>query len=484
MPWDRRIQNAILQELFFGQGKGKGKSKGNGKGKQQAQQTQQGKGAGAGGGIQPGNLNGSECRVCGKEGHTKSQCYHQDKTCDNCGKKGHLKRVCNQTTQPQQQQQLNKQQQQAPTAAGLTCSPCNGNDAAVALKIPWTCRSCHAQCIDQKLQKCEKCHVKRMQPPKPTDPPNPKPLISKEIQEKLKRNGEGDEEGMEENGKAEEITKLEAFIQNAKAMGLGGSAEEAEAKLAKLKAQPDSLSTVLNDSMAVKDMQNEKVKIMKQHKIKKEQMEAKAEKATTAKTEHVEARKKALKAAQEQYDATLVAINNDYDMFEEAEEAVLKQTAIDIEAATKHFNEEIQKLDAFIQAKNQNQEEEETPAYTQQHQISPDDLDMDVITQHLDADPLFKGTGEEARGFAQSMFDLLNTLVAKKLEEKTAPKQEQADMEVEMTHRITGGRPRPIEKSQEPQEPAAKKAALELQQQEAMRLQQQQQQQQQQQMQQ
>ena len=277
---------------------------------------------------------------------------------------------------------------------------------------------------------------------------------------------------MEENGKAEEITKLEAFIQNAKAMGLEGSAEEAEAKLAKLKAQPGSLSTELNDSMAVKDMQNEKVKIMKQHKLKKEQMEVKAEKATTAKKEHVEARKKALKAAQEQYDATLVAINKDYDMFEEAEEAVLKQTVIDIETATKHFNEEIQNLEAFIQAKNQNQEVEETPDQ-KQYQISSDDLDMDVITQHLDADPMFVGTGDEARGFAQSMFDLLNILVAKKLEQKAAPSQDQEDMEVEMTHEIKGGRTRPIADSQEP---AAKKSNTDQQQQQQQQQQPQQQQ--------
>ena len=249
-----------------------------------------------------------------------------------------------------------------------------------------------------------------------------------------------------------------------------GAAEEAEAKLATLKGQPDSLSSDLSDSMAVKDMQNEKVKIMKQHKLKKEQMETKAEKATTAKTEHAEARKKALKAAKEQYDATLVAINKDYDMFEEAEEAVLKQTVIDIETATKHFNEEIQKLEAFIQAKNQNQEMEETPEQTQ-YQISSDDLDMDVITQHLDADPMFVGTGDEARGFAQSMFDLLNSLVAKKLEQKAAPSQDQEDMEFEMTHEVKGGRTRPIADSQEP---AAKKSNTDQQQQQQQQPQQQQ----------
>ena len=161
-------------------------------------------------------------------------------------------------------------------------------------------------------------------------------------------------------------------------------------------------------------------------------------------------------------------------MFEEAEEVVLKQTVIDIETATKHFNEEIQKLEAFIQAKNQNQEVEETPDQ-KQYQISSDDLDMDVITQHLDADPMFVGTGDEARGFAQSMFDLLNILVAKKLEQKAAPAQDQEDMEVEMTHKITGGRPRPIADSQEP---VAKKSNTDQQQQQQQQQRQQLQQQQ------
>ena len=62
--------------------------------------------------------------------------------------------------------------------------------------------------------------------------------------------------------------------------------------------------------------------------------------------------KKPLEAAKAQYDATLAALNADYDMFEEAEQTIITQTTKEINEAATQFNEEIQRWDAYIKAKN------------------------------------------------------------------------------------------------------------------------------------
>ena len=223
--------------------------------------------------------------------------------------------------------------------------------------------------------------------------------------------------------------------------------EEAEGKLTKLRSEETTPTDVLTDAVNVKDISAEKVRMLNQHQASKKQMEAKAEKATAAKLEHVEARKKALEAAKVQYDATIVAINQDYDMFEEAETELINKNAKELEDAVNHFNEEIKKLDAYLLAKGPAQEQEEQPLPSSQQEppqgpaITPTDVDIQAITKHLAADSRFKGSGEEAVGFAQSMIDLFNDIAKKKQETAAASGENDANM----THLVgTGGRPRPI----------------------------------------
>ena len=90
----------------------------------------------------------------------------------------------------------------------------------------------------------------------------------------------------------------------------------------------------------------------------------------------------------------------------------------------------------------------ETVAEESKPQLSPEDIDVGVIQNHLISDPLFQGTGEDAAGYAKSMSDLVNTIVARKIKEATeaaASASSSSSEDVKMTHVVDkAGKHRPI----------------------------------------
>ena len=112
-----------------------------------------------------------------------------------------------------------------------------------------------------------------MQPPKPTLPPQPKPLIGKAILKKIQGDGEGEEEaGGESTTKAEQIDELLTLIETANNLGCTGMVEEAEGKLIKLRSEETTPTDVLTDAVNVKDISAEKVKMLNKHQANKTQM--------------------------------------------------------------------------------------------------------------------------------------------------------------------------------------------------------------------
>ena len=153
MPvWNARIRAASLMEQARrlleaddSQLQTKGSGKGN-KGNKQ-KQWKHGGGAAVAGVTQPKPLTGLQCKCCGRTNHTKSQCHHKEKTCDICGKVGHVKAVCRHAdadtaAAAAAAAAATAPAGNAPKKDANACSPCN--DAAVVLKVPWTCRKCHA----------------------------------------------------------------------------------------------------------------------------------------------------------------------------------------------------------------------------------------------------------------------------------------------------------------------------------------------------
>ena len=80
--------------------------------------------------------------------------------------------------------------------------------------------------------------------------------------------------------------------------------------------------------------------------------------------------------------------------------------------------------------------------------IAPEDIDVGVIKEHLKTDPRYVGTEGDAAGIAQSMNDLVNIIVARKLKEATeaaAAASAASSDDVAMPHMVgRAGRARPI----------------------------------------
>ena len=137
------------------------------------------------------------------------------------------------------------------------------------------------------------------------------------------------------------------------------------------------------------------------------------------------------------------ALNEDYDRFEEAEQEEISKVTSELESAETHFNEEVAKLDAFMKGRTKDTALEEGKPH-----IAPEDIDAAVIQNHLVSDSRFQGTGEDAAGFAQSMNELVNTIVARKLKEATeaaTTASASSSEDVTMTHFVDkAGKSRPI----------------------------------------
>ena len=175
-PWNARVRAAALMEKAkrLLEEDDSPKQHNTNTNHNQHKQKQTGGGTKHAGVTHPTTLTGSQCKCCGRKNHVKSQCYHKDKACDICGKTGHVRAVCRHAD-ADAAAAAKATAGTAPKKDANVCSPCN--DTPVVLKVPWTCRKCHAQCTDDKLNKCEKCHELRMKVPKPTPapPPQPKP---------------------------------------------------------------------------------------------------------------------------------------------------------------------------------------------------------------------------------------------------------------------------------------------------------------------
>ena len=281
-------------------------------------------------------------------------------------------------------------------------------------------------------------------------PPQPKPLISKTVLQQIGEAEGGEEEAAEaKDPKEGQIEELEKHIAQAKALGL--TVEEAEGKLKKLQEEAKAPTANLTDAGKLKDASAEKYRILKEHQKAREVLQAKAEKHTAALKGHKEARPTALQTEKTKYEAIVVALNEDYDRFEEAEQEEVNKITAEMDKAQEHFNKEVARIDALMKGCKKGTDAAPTLGETMgqcRPQLTPEDIDETVIKEHLVGDPKFQGTGEDAAGYARSMGDLVNTIVTRKLKEAVdaaAASASASSQDVTMTHTVDkGGKQRPI----------------------------------------
>ena len=135
-----------------------------------------GKGKGGKAGGYPSRSNpGVTCKCCGGVGHFRGDCRHQGKTCNTCGKTGHLAAVCRNGAE--------KEANTPDSDAGTHKKKSYMQAMMQTAGVPWHCHNCRAKVFDQKLNKCNSCHTKRLLDEKQAPPP--KSSISKDVLQKM-----------------------------------------------------------------------------------------------------------------------------------------------------------------------------------------------------------------------------------------------------------------------------------------------------------
>ena len=149
----QHMMNQMQQEQTWNwnakgsKGKGKGggaywKGKGKGKGDHTAPHQPKGKGKGYNYVQNKQDDQDTECKCCGKLGHSKPNCHHLGKMCGACGVQGHLTAVC-------------KHKVASNDAGGDSKATAGGSDQKKE-KNTWLCTECWKTNDDDKVKKCRK----------------------------------------------------------------------------------------------------------------------------------------------------------------------------------------------------------------------------------------------------------------------------------------------------------------------------------------
>ena len=171
-----------------------------------------------------------------------------------------------------------------------------------------------------------------------------------------------------------EEKRLHDIIDYADKKGLQGMKSDAEKQLESLKKSiTSSIASLQSHAKTVKEVLNEKIRLLTNHEAKTKAIHAKPEKSIDAAKKHQEAKDAAIKEEKERHAKTMTAINADFDrMLEVAAKTAedKKEELIQIEAL---FESEVEKLDKYIAlnsaaSSGEPEEEEElsTPAITPQ----------------------------------------------------------------------------------------------------------------------
>ena len=403
---------AEMEKENKGQGKGGCADHGHQHGAKGRKGGRKGQGKG-----QPGQ--GDLCRCCGKPGHTKSNCRHREKTCDNCGKVGHLKGVCTATPK------VDAAQKSSPAGA----APAVTGDTTII--VPWSCMKCYHRNLDHKLMKCEKCHAAKAAPPKNEEAPDvgPKPLINKTLLQKMDAGGSTQAAAasteMDDAERQVRIERLEKFIETAKQLGMATEEPEAELKTLR-RSEPAAGSLELTSAADGKEAAAEKVKLIKQWTARKGTLESQAEEATTAKKRHAEQKLKMIKEEEERHRLNLEKLEQEFTYFDKVEAKKIEDVNEKLTKEGAHYEQEIQKLNGFINANQQGQHQTEH----QQEAAKEEEvfeLEADEIQKQLNLQGITSGCEETSQKIAEVVAEMW----AKKMKEHKE-KQEKEDMEIDL----------------------------------------------------
>lgn len=403
MKWNQRLTNLMAtmeKELGIG-AKGKGMSKGKGKGGKGGK----GKGEGKSNAMtttwtstKPSNS--ASCFRCGKDNHHESNCYHRDKVCDHCHKTGHVKAAC---------RLLNEAS--TPTTTIATTTPTNAP--------PWTCFTCFASNADSNMNKCGKCKAKRIVKTEDKKEDSEKTMIDKKILKVLDGSGltekmdigtEGDADiVMEDN---EEREKLTTLISTAKTLGLASAVKEAEEKLEALdKKNKDKQPSLLKTTRTAKEVIAEKMRLLKQHEERSNNLQLKKENATAARIRQAEEKEKAKQREEERHKAAMAMLDEEFAQAEQYQTNLMEEAAEDLKKTNEQYHKDILKLDEYMKV---NSISTEVPTPAAKEMEKEEDIDKtpekEAIIQHLIMDSGLAGKEMTPELIAESFVKMMNNL--------------------------------------------------------------------------
>ena len=346
---------------------------------------------------------------------------------------------------------------------------------------------CYHRNLDHKLTKCEKCHATKTAPPKSEEviDGGPKPLINKTLLQKMDAGGStqaaADPPETDDTVKQGKIDQLEKFIETAKQLGM--ATDEPEAELKKLrKSEPAPGSFELTSAADGKEAASEKVKLIKQWTARKEALETQAEEATTAKKRHAEQKQKMIKEEEERHRLNLEKLEQEYTHFEKLEAKKIEDVNEKLTKEGAHYEQQIQKLNGFI---NANQQGQQQPEQHPQQEKETVELEAEEIQKQLDREGITAG-GEQA---SQKIAEVLAAMWAKKQKEHKEKQEKEAEENMEVDQdgqpmrtvtsrrrqnlaagsfvpKITGGKRNEPEEGKDSTEQAAKQQVIEVEQKE------------------
>ena len=287
---------------------------------------------------------------------------------------------------------------------------------------------CYHRNLDHKLTKCEKCHAVKAAPPKSEDAPDagPKPLINKTLLQKMDAGGStqaaATAQETDDTLRQGRIDKLEKFIETAKQLGMATDEPEAELKTLR-KSEPAAGSLELTSAADGKEAAAEKVKLIKQWSARKAVLESQAEEATTAKKRHAEAKQKMIKEEEERHRLNLEKLEQEFTHFDKVEAKKIEDVNEKLAKEGAHYEQEIQKLNGFINANQQGQPQTEQLPLQEEDAV---ELEAEEIQKQLDLEGITSG-GDQV---SQKIAAVVAAMWAKKQKEQKE-KQEKDIMEID-----------------------------------------------------